>query len=103
MAYTWQSLYEQDLTKVPDSLNQCQKMPLLKKKKNREKEKTVAHDNDVLTTASFQLAKKQKYKQLCYDTSYWCNVIKLPSAKTNPPIKIKVVSIETELESIHLL
>ena len=42
----------------------------VKKKKNREKEKTVAHDNDVLTTASFQLAKKQKYKQLCYDTSY---------------------------------
>ena len=51
MWYTWQSLYEQDLTKVPNSLNQCQKMPLFKKKK---KEKTVAHDNYVLTK-SFQL------------------------------------------------
>ena len=30
-----------------------------KKRREREKEKTVAHDNDVLTT-SFQLAKKQK-------------------------------------------
>lgn len=73
-----------------------------KKEREREKEKTVAHDNDVLNT-SFQQTKKQKYKHLCYDISYWCNVIKLPSAKTNPPVKIKVVSIETELESIHLL
>ena len=58
-----------------------------KKQKKREKEKTVAHDNDVLTT-SFQQAKKQKYKHLCYDTIYRCNVIKLPSAKTNPSVKV---------------